>query len=254
MSMSSEEQDLELEASEDFEESGEDFEESGEEDNALLQKYQSSFQQKSLEIFQTRGNLACDACRDAGGKGSHRTFSLQGLLGHAASKPGRCHHAYKKALKQFMEAGAAAAEGGGSTQRGPVDVSVKVTQGQTADAPESGEVSLPPLLVVGNTETTRSPGVMKGLNGHDMSEKLRESGYDVRKIFSTYRAGGCDNLGFAVFEESLNGLREAATLAQDMERAGFGREAFNRAWPESLVEADGSKILFTWQPTPQVRT
>jgi hypothetical protein len=85
--------------------------------------------------------------------------------------------------------------------------------------------------------------------------KLRGRGYDVKKTFSTYRCpGGCDNLGFAIFEESMDGLREAATLAQDMERAGFGREGWNGGQSESLVEADGSKILFAWKPTEQVRT
>ena len=55
----------------------------------------------------------------------------------------------------------------------------------------------------------------------------------MKKAFSTYRVGGCDNRGFAVFEGTENGLREAATLARDMERAGFGREGWRRAQPGS---------------------
>jgi hypothetical protein len=65
--------------------------------------------------------------------------------------------------------------------------------------------------------------------------------------------GGATNYGYAVFEDSDEGLREAATFARDMERAGFGQEGWHGGQPELLMESDGSKILYAWIPLEQVR-
>jgi hypothetical protein len=170
------------------------------------------------------------ALKDAGEKGSQTAFSLKGLLQHAASKPGARHHAYNEALKHSIGGQEAAASGGGGQrQGGSVGVSVKATRGPTADAP-SGMVVKPPLVRLGNTETSRSPGgEMGGLNGHAIKQALRDKGYhEVQKAMSTYGRGGCDNHGFVVFNDTDDGLREAATLARDMERAGYGLNDFCR--------------------------
>jgi hypothetical protein len=90
---------------------------------------------------------------------------------------------------------------------------VKVSRGPPADAP-SGRVIMPPMLRVGNTETSRSPGgEMGGLNGHDIEQAFRDKGYLVTKAMTMYGRGGCDNHGFVVFDKTETGLREAATLA-----------------------------------------
>jgi hypothetical protein len=82
-----------------------------------------------------------------------------------------------------------------------------------------------------------------------MKKELQEKGYDARAAFSTCRKGGCDNFGYAVFEDSDDGLREAATFARDMEKAGFGQEGWHGGRPELLVDLDGSKILYAWIPS-----
>jgi hypothetical protein len=110
-------------------------------------------------------------------------------------------------------------------------------------------------VTLANTRTfTNSKGKVGGLNEPGMKKELQEKGYDARAAFSTYRKGRCDNFGYAVFEDSDDGLREAATFARDMEKAGFGREGWHGGRLELLVDLDGSKILYAWIPSEQVRT
>jgi hypothetical protein len=207
-------------------------------------------------VFKNAGGRPCDACRDLGGKGSRRSFTFEGLLGHAATKRGLRHSAYDEVLKQFVgEPEGAAAGEGGQRQQGSVGASVRATRRPRATLQDTSGISRPPLVTLANTRTIMSSkGEMGGLNGPEMKEELQEKGYDAKAAFSTYRRGGCDNYGYAVFEDSDDGLREAATFARDMERAGFGQEGWHGGRPELLMEANGSKILYARIPSEQVRS
>jgi hypothetical protein len=102
-------------------------------------------------------------------------------------------------------------------------------------------------VTLANTRTfTESKGEISSLNVSGMKGVLQEKCYDGKAAFSTYRKGGCDNYGYAVSENSDDGLREAATFARDMKRAGFGQERWHGGRPELLMEPDGSKILYAW--------
>jgi hypothetical protein len=218
--------------------------------------YQNVFRHRQLDKFRNAGGPPCDACRDLLGKGSQKSFSFQGLLEHASNQRGLRHSAYNEVLKEFVgEPGGAAAGEGDGQQQGLVKASVKVTRGPRAASEETLGISKPPLVTLANTRTfTNSKGEIGGLNGPGMKKELQKKGYNARAAFSTYRKGGCNNFGYAVFEDSDDGLREAATFARDMEKAGFGREGWHGGGPELLVDLDGSKILYAWIPLKQVTT
>ena len=167
MSMSSEEQDLELEASEDFEESGEGQRAPAEVPEQLpaetwkISKPGGTWRATHAGTQAERGRRGLSLSKACWGT------QLPSLVDATMRTKKLSSSSWRRGLQQQRE---------GTNSRGSVGVSVKVTRGQTADAPESGEVSLPPLLVVGNTETTRSQGVMGGLNGHELQQKFRRRG------------------------------------------------------------------------------
>jgi hypothetical protein len=133
------------------------------------------------------GGRPCNACNDLEGKGSQKSFSVQGLLEHASKMRGLRHSAYDEVLKEFVgEPGGAAAGEGDGQQQGLVKATVKVTRGPRAAPEERLGISRPPLLTLANTRTsTSSKGEIGGLNGSGMKKELQEKGYNARAAFST---------------------------------------------------------------------